>query len=170
MSKISKVLIILGLLVGSSVVAMAGDILWTFNDVVFNNGNTVTGYFITDSTVTQYLSFSIVVGGGDPNGAFTVTQMTAADLPSLIGAANGDFSKYIALFLTLPLTSAGGIDTMDLGFDCGPSGGCGVLLLEGDGYDPEVIGTPISEPSVLLILGGSLALMGTMLRRALGRA
>lgn len=169
MSKISKVLIILGLLIVSSVGAMAGEIKWTFNDVVFNNGNTVTGYFITDSAVTQYLNFSIVVGGGDPNGAFTVAQMTAANLPSLIGAGNGDFSKYIALGLTFPMTSAGGVDTMDFGFDCGPSGGCGTLIINSD-FNPEVIGTPISEPSVLLILGGSLALMGTMLRRALGRA
>ncbi len=167
MRTVSKVLIVLALLVASGTCAMAGDITWTFNDVVFNNGNTVTGFFTTDYAITEYLSFSIVVGGGDPNGAFTVTQMTAANLPSLIGAANSDFSKYIALFLSTPLTGLGGLVSLFDGVDCGPSGGCGVLLL--DGHDPTVFGV-VPEPSALLVMGSSLAIFGTLLRRKLSRA
>ena len=163
MKAASKVLIVWVLVVGCSLCATAGTIVWTFNDVVFDNGNTVTGYFVTDSAVTQYLSFFIVVGGGDPNGAFTVAQMTATNLPSLIGAGNSDFSKFIALFLSSPMTSAGGTVPMDLGFDCGPTGGCGTLLV-GDGFDPTVFGL-VPEPSALLILGSSLALFGAMMRR-----
>jgi hypothetical protein len=74
MKTVSKVLVVLMLLAGSSIFAMAGSIEWTFNDVVFDNGNSVTGFFITDSSITQYLGFSITVAGGDPNGAFTVAQ------------------------------------------------------------------------------------------------
>jgi len=170
MKALSKVAVVLMLLVGSSIFATAGTIVWTFNDVYFDNGNQVTGFFTTDSAITQYLNFDITVGGGDPNGAFTVVQMTPANLPTLIGAANGDFSKYIALGLSgTGLTSAGGVVTMDFGFDCGPSGGCGVLLDDSD-FHPEVIGIPVSEPSALLVLGSSLAIMGTMLRRKFARA
>jgi hypothetical protein len=96
--------------------------------------------------------------------------MTAANLPSLIGAANFDFSKFIALDLTAPgLTSAGGVVTMIDGVDCGPVGGCGTLLVNSD-FHPEVVGVPVTEPSGLLVLGSSLAILGTMLRRAVGRA
>jgi hypothetical protein len=169
MKTVSKALFVLALLIGGSICAMAGSIEWTFNDVVFNNGNTVTGFFITDSAITMYEGFNVVVGGGDPNGAFTATQMVNSYLPSLIGAANGDFSKYIALFLDSPMTSAGGTIPIDLGFDCPGTNGCGTLLT-GDGYDPEIIGIPVSEPSVLLVLGSSLGILGTLLRRAIARA
>jgi hypothetical protein len=95
--------------------------------------------------------------------------MSPANLPSLIGAGNSDFSKFIALGLSLPMTSAGGVDSMKFGVDCGPVGGCGTLLISSD-FHPEVIGTTISEPSALLALGSSLAVFGTMLRRKLSRA
>jgi hypothetical protein len=169
MKTLSKALFVLVLLVGSSIGAMAGSITWTFSDVFFNNGNTVTGFFITDSAVTQYLGFSITVSGSDPNGAFTVTQMTAANLPGLIGAANSDFSKFIALILTPPgLTSAGGVVTMDTGFDCRPDSTCATLLVNSD-FHPEVIGVPVSEPATLLVLGSSLGLLGTLLLRRVRR-
>ncbi len=170
MSKVSKILIILGLLAGSSVGAIAGDIEWTLNDVLFSNGNTATGYFITDSSLTVQ-SFSLMVSGPAGSQDFIATVFVQPYLPSQLGFANSDFSKYVSLYLTSPITNAGGTIPFGPGlygdgFDCGGGGGCGVLLL-GNGYDPELIGTPVSEPSVLLILGGSLALMGTMLRRAL---
>ena len=170
MSKIARVLIILGLLAGSSVCAIAGDIEWTLNDVLFNNGNTATGYFITDSSLIVQ-SFSLMVSGPAGSQAFIASIFVQPYLPSQLGFANSDFSKYVSLYLTSPITDAGGIIPFGPGlygdgFDCGGGGGCGELLL-GNGYNPELIGTPVSEPSVLLILGGSLALMGTMLRRAL---
>ena len=169
MIKVSRLLIILGLLVGSSVSALAGEIKWSLNDVVFNNGNTATGYFITDSSL-DVLSFSLMVTGPTGSQDFTATLFVQSYLPGTVGFANSDFSKYVDLYLISPITSAGGIGSFDMGYDCGPTGGCGVLLLEGNGYDPELIGTPISEPSVLLMLGGSLAVLGAMLRRAMGHA
>jgi len=172
MSKISRVLIILGLLVGSSVAAMAGEIKWTLNDVFFNNGNTTTGYFITDSNLAVQ-SFSLMVTGPADGQAFVASIFVQSYLPTQLGFANFDFSKYVDLYLTSPITNAGGTIPFGPGlygdgFDCGGSGSCGVLLLGSD-YHPELIGTPVSEPSILLILGGSLAVAGTMLRRALTR-
>lgn len=173
MSKISRVLIILGLLVVSAVGAMAGEIRWTFSDVLFDNGNTATGYFITDSSLIVQ-SFSLMVSGPAMSQDFIATQFVQSYLPSQVGFANSGFSSYVSLYLTSPITNAGGIIPFGPGlygdgFDCGGGGGCGTLLL-GNGNDPELIGTPVSEPSVLLILGGSLALLGTMLRRAMGHS
>jgi len=168
MSKISKVLIVLGLLVGCSVGAIAGEIKWSLNDVVFDNGNTATGYFITDSNL-MVQSFSLMVSGPTGSQDFIATVFVQPYLPGTVGFANSDFSKYVDLYLTSPITSNGGTESFYLGFDCGPVGGCGTLLVDSD-FHPEVIGTPISEPSVLLILGGSLAVLGAMLRRAMGHA
>jgi hypothetical protein len=92
--------------------------------------------------------------------------MVNSYLPKEIGAANGDFSKYMDLYLTSAMTSAGGAITMDQSYDCP---GCGVLLLAGSGHDPEVIGKPVSEPSMLLVLGSSLGILGPLLRRAIAR-
>jgi len=173
MSKVSRVLMILGLLILSSVGAMAGEITWTLNDVLFNNGNTATGYFITDSALI-FQSFSLMVSGPVGSQDFIATQFVQSYLPSQVGFANSGFSSYVSLYLTSPITNAGGIIPFGPGlygdgFDCGGGGGCGTLLL-GNGNDPELIGTPVSEPSVLLILGSSLAVAGTMLRRAMGHS
>src|SRR5208337_1259286 len=128
MSKVSRVLMILGLLILSSVGAMAGDIQWTLNDVLFNNGNTATGYFITDSNLIVQ-SFSLMVSGPAGSQAFIATVFVQPYLPGTVGFANSDFSKYVDLYLTSPLTSAGGAEFFDMGYDCGPVGGCGVLII-----------------------------------------
>jgi hypothetical protein len=162
----AKTLIILVLLIVSSIGAMAGSIEWTLNDVVFSDGNSAVGYFITNSAVTDILSFDIVVSGPAGGAAFTATQMVSSYLPTEIGAANSDFSKYMDLYLTSAMTGAGGNITMNQGYDCP---GCGVLLLAGSGHDPEIIGKPVSEPPILLVLGSSLGILGTLLRRAIAR-
>ena len=51
MRTVSKVMIILGLLIGSAFSAMA-DTKWTLSDVVFDNGNTATGWFLVNPTLT----------------------------------------------------------------------------------------------------------------------
>ena len=167
MRTISRGVVILGLLIGCGISAMAGDITWTLNQVVFSDGNTATGYFITNSAVNTIEGFSIVVSGPDGGADFTATLMVNAYLPTVIGAANSDFSKYMDLYLSSALTSAGGIVNIASGFDCP---GCGVLLLTGSGYDPTVDGVPVSEPSTLLVVGSGLGFLGTILRRKFSHA
>src|SRR5208337_4643894 len=171
MKATSKVLVILGLLVGSSICALAGNITWTLEDVYFSNGNTATGYFITDHNL-NLLSYSLEVTGPDLAQAFTATVFVTSYLPDEVGFANSDFSKYVNLNLASPITYAGGIIPMIQGLfgsnDCGGGGGCGTLLI-GDGYDPTLDGV-VPEPASLVVLGSSLAILGTMLRRKLSRA
>lgn len=163
---LARVLLILGLLAGSAIGAMAGsgDITWTLNNIDFSDGNTATGWFITNGAVNQILGFSIVVSGPDSNADFTATQMVNAYLPNEIGAANSGFTKYMDLLLSSPLTGAGGTFNISTGFDCP---GCGVLILSDD---PSVTGVPLSEPSMLMVLGSGLACLGTIVLRKTRRS
>jgi len=172
MKTILNALLALGLLLGSSINAMA-DITWTLSDVTFDNGNQAVGTFTTDDAITTFLSFSIDVTGPASAAAFTAAQMTDSYLPGEIGIANADFSQYVDLSLAAPLTSAGGIVPIAGGFDCP---GCGTLLVNAD---TEVIGvtgdggiepTAAPEPSAVPFLAGGVILMGMVLRRKVVRA
>ncbi|MGC2112155.1 MAG: PEP-CTERM sorting domain-containing protein [Candidatus Korobacteraceae bacterium] len=162
---LARGLLILGLLIGSGIGAVAGDITWTLNNVQFSDGNTATGFFITNGAVNTIEGFSIQVTGPDGGADFVATQMLNAYLPGTIGAANSDFSKFLDLVLAQNMTGAGGVINIASGFDCP---GCGTLLVNSD-HDPTVDGAPVSEPSALIVLGSGLGLLGTMLRRKLIR-
>jgi hypothetical protein len=173
MRTFTKTIIILGLLILSAFSAMANqtwDVKWTFNDVYFDNGNTVTGWFLVNPSLNAYDAYSITVTGPASSQAFTASVVVDAYLPSTIGFANSDFSDYVALYLTSPVTNAGGVipfgpGLYGNGFDCGGGGGCGTLLI-GNGYTPEIIGvTP--EPSALLLVFSGLGPAGFWLRRKL---
>ena len=162
MKNISKLLIIFGLVFGLASRASA-QVTWTLNDVTFSNGNTATGTFTTNATVTDFLGFSITVTGSDSSAAFTVTQMDAAALPDIVGFANSDFSKYVALFTASALTNAGGIiplvNTPTQSVDCP---GCGVLVLNSD---TELIGVTPEPSTAGFMLIGVASLMGTWFLR-----
>ena len=142
MKVFSRVIIGLGLLMGSGACAMA-DIVWTLNDVFLqfpHNGgiNEVTGNFTTDNSVdTIEKLLHRCNGPGKTEGNFhTLALMVDAYLPGTIGIANSDFSKYVDLYLSSPLTSAGGKVDMGSGFDCP---GCGECSVNAD-HTPSVIG------------------------------
>jgi hypothetical protein len=144
----ARLAILLGLLLGSGICAYA-DIEWTFNNVVFNNGDSVTGYFITNDAVTQYDSISAVVVSGPDS--FTIAGLDSAYLPAEIGIFNSGWSRYIDLYMLSPLTSSGGIVPIKSGYDCP---GCGTLLLA---HSPAVVGVDLPEPSAVLVLFVALA-------------
>jgi hypothetical protein len=159
----SKAMIILGLLIGSAFSAMA-DTKWTLVDIAFDNGNVANGWFLVNPALNAYDGFSLTVTGPASGAAFTATIAVDAYLPNTIGFADTGFSKFAVLYLSTPLTNAGGIVPIGLGYDCP---GCGTLLLANSGHDPHLDGvTP--EPSALLLFATGLAPVGFWLRRKLG--
>ena len=147
------VVIALGFAKGSS-----AQVLWTLNDVTFYNGNTATGSFTTNSAGTSILSFSIDLTGPASGAAFTATQMVDAYLPNTIGIANGTFSEYVDLYLSSPVTGAGGIIPISSGYDCP---GCGTLIINSD---TEIIGTT-PEPATMFVFGSGLLVLAGIVRR-----
>ncbi|HEX5228266.1 MAG TPA: PEP-CTERM sorting domain-containing protein [Bryobacteraceae bacterium] len=169
-----KALLGVGLLLGTGVCAMA-DIVWTFNDVVFQQTfwpdttyqNELTGSFTTDDAVTHVESFNLNVTGNLASGLFTPAQMVDSYLPNTIGIADASFSDYIDLYLNSPLTSAGGTIDIGSGFDCT---GCGTLLVNSD-HRPTVTGVAATpEPTTLPVLGAGAVLVFFVTRRKLVRA
>lgn len=170
MKVLAKVLIGTGLLLGSGVYAMA-DIIWTFNDVYFEqNGdvNELTGSFMTDDAVTQAEDINLTITGDLASGIFTPAQMVDSYLPDTIGIADATFTDYIDLYLDSPLTSAGGTVDIGSGFDCE---GCGTLRVGGD-YAPSVTGVEATpEPATIPVIGaGAVLLLLFARRRKLARA
>ena len=167
MKTAARSIIVFGLLLlAGSIDARAGTITWTLHDVVFSNGNVVSGFFTTNSAVTTIDSFSIIVSGPASAADFTATIAVNSYLPNTIGFAAPGWSSYIDLVLSTPLTAYGGTVHIASGYDCP---GCGTLLLAASGHDPEVKGT-IPEPSALSLLGGGLVLVSIALRRQRNRA
>ena len=165
MRTVSKAMIILGLLIGSAFSA-AADTMWTLSDIAFDNGNVATGWFLVNPSLNAYDGYSLTVTGPATAAAFTATIVVDAYLPSTIGFAGPGFAEFAVLYLSTPLTNAGGIVPVSLGYDCPPSGGCGTLLLANSGHNPELIGvTP--EPTGLLLLGTGLGPVAFWLRRKL---
>jgi len=164
MKTFSRVVIGLGLAIGSGACAMA-DTIWTLNNVYFSNGNEATGWFETNPAGSTIDNFSIQVTGPDAAAAFTAANMPEsylANTPPEIGIANSDWSDYVDVYLASSLTSAGGTIDLTGGYDCP---GCGVLVVNSD-FTPSVTGVAATpEPSTIPLLGAGLAFMGFVVRR-----
>ena len=131
---LSMLFVIAGLALGFATCASA-QIVWTLNDVTFTNGNTATGYFVTNSAVNDVLSYSLQVTGPASNATFVATNFDSAALPGTVGYGNAGYVQYIDLVLASNLTNAPGTIPIASGYDCN---GCGVLVVKSD---TELIGT-----------------------------
>ncbi len=139
------------------------DVQWTLEStaglgVLFNNGNTATGYFVTNEANTAILSFSIAVSGPAADADFIANVAVAYSLPdgTITFGYDPGFAPYLALFPAFSLPAGGGNDplTGSDAWDDGPGGdncpGCGVVAT---GRGAGLVGVNVPEPSATIILG-----------------
>jgi hypothetical protein len=118
--------------------------------------------------VTDFSDLKITERNGHSDFAFTIAGMVDDYLPGTIGIYSEGWSSYIDLYLTGPLTSAGGSHSFSAGYDCP---GCAVLLSNpdpasvGEGGDvrEEVASAP--EPGFYAVFAIGLAGLGFAVRR-----
>jgi hypothetical protein len=180
----TRVMIILGLLMGTAACAMANEV-WTFNNVEFDNShfgafdpNLLSGTFTTNTVGSTWsvISFSLTItpiptagDSPDTNDIFTVAQVLGSpSLPNQISISNTGFSDFIDLTPSAPLSPTGGIFALTSGVDCT---GCGTLITN---LDPTVTGTApgvgAPEPSSALLLVCGLGGLAFFSRKRLGLA
>jgi hypothetical protein len=152
----------LGLLLGNGTCAMA-DVEWTLAShgvpgVLFTNGDTASGYFLTNYANTAILGFDITVTGPATGADFIADVSVGYSLPSgtITFAYDPGFSPYLSLFPAFALPVGGGTDPLT-GTDPwndGPGGdacpGCGVVT---PGLSAGLVGVNLPEPSTIAILG-----------------
>jgi hypothetical protein len=159
MKCLAKTMAILVFLIGGCTCAMADtEITWTLNNVHFSDGDQITGWIETNTSVTSVIAYSIDITGPV---SFSVGEI--AYLPSDIGLAPPGWAEYVDLYLASAMTSAGGTISITGGYDCP---GCGTLITADN---PTVTGV-LPEPAVILLLGIGLGSLGIGLRRKLRAA
>lgn len=139
----------------------SANVIWTLNNVVFTDGGTATGSFTLDPS-GNYISWNIVVSGGDTVGFPPVTYTTgepAYNTPVYVAFADTPFDRYTLLFFAGPLPNTGGTVPLTDGLDCflGPCRSPVSGELDG-------VATPTPEPSTLLTFGLGVAGLGVMIR------
>jgi PEP-CTERM motif-containing protein len=189
MKILSRCILAATLLVGCTVFANADTITWTFSDVVFTDGNVVSGNFVTDTTpALDIQSFDITVSGAADVWSFFADSSTTGALsnPALVKTPNGQiemggdaipmdpFDPFVVMDVAGALSDTGGTYTLTDGFDCknGASPNCQTLEVVGEGHTPELIGTltsAVPEPSTLPLLGLGVIGMVAVIRRKFAR-
>jgi hypothetical protein len=164
MKMFSKAALVIGLMALGSVGAQA-NILWTLNNVSFQNGDSATGTFTTNNAVTSVLNFSLQVTGPASVGDFVAVAFASGSLPGTVGFGVTGFTQFVSLPATSSLTSAGGTVTFTTGgVDCWNGGTCSSIVSSTD-IHPSVTGQVIPEPAMPVLIGTGLCLLGLTWRR-----
>ena len=155
--------------------ATAASINWTLEEVVFNDGGSAFGTFVTDSTSGGLLSYDITTTEGNKLGGFhydgigdqfLAMNMFNANPNSFILISTDPFMvPYLNLSFLSGFTSAGTnfIDTSGQFGGSWECNNCRDIRLITAGYATSVSAVPEPETYALLLSG--LGLMGFVARR-----
>jgi hypothetical protein len=167
------------LLVGAAPSAFADSATWTFTDVAFSDGATVTGSFVYDATTNSVTSIDITTSAGTLSGGATYTSLDpgygpfAFDMAFVTLPSLSDYTGMPALeFQTLgdvSLTNLGGVIPVDVNEFLCTDGVCDTAdEVRGSLDGGTLVGVATApEPSSVLLLGiGLFAVVTVSKRRA----
>jgi hypothetical protein len=135
----------------------SADVIWTLNNVAFNDGGVATGTFVLDTT-GSFLSVNIDLSGGAYPAIHYSTSEPKFNTLTYVAFADTTFDRFTLLFISTPLTNAGGVVPLTGALDC-INGPCRT------GVSGELYGVQAPEPGTLMLLGSGLLGLVAVVRR-----
>lgn len=161
-----------GTVLAGSAGAQAGQIEHTFQNVTFDDGATLSGSFVTDSSTGAVESAAFTSTAGRLSGySYNYPGASFLSQPSFFNNDNPDSfyftngGNYIDLAFANPLTSTGANTILtNQSYECD---NCGTVRYV-TGGDAFAAGAPVPEPISMAVLGTGLLGLSLARRRARG--
>ena len=161
---------------GSATDAQALSLLWSLENVQFEDGGSATGSFVYDADLNSYANISITTTAGSATTGGTVNLLLDGDangaaLVPLLGDLTG--ATLLQLLFQTPLTNAGGVvDLVDPFFAPNSSSeghcsnaACSSALFSRFMASGDVVGSPVPVPATGGLLAAALAGLAVRFRR-----
>jgi hypothetical protein len=156
--------------------ARAVSVLWTLEDVAFDDGGTAAGTFAYDADLDAFSTIAITTTAGSSAGGGTVNALLAGDpLSAALVPRQGDLTgaTLLQLLFQAPLTNAGGVVALVDPFfapNSSSEGSCSNASCSSAKFarfmvSGNVVGMPVPVPAAGGLLTAGLAVLGARVRR-----
>jgi hypothetical protein len=156
--------------------AQALSVLWTLQDVQFEDGGSATGSFVYDADINTYANISVTTTTGSATTGGTVSLLLDGDANgAAVVPLQGDLTgaTLLQLLFQAPLTNAGGVVALVDPFfapNSSSEGRCSNASCSSASFarfmaSGDVVGAPVPVPATGALLAAALAALGPRVRR-----